>query len=222
MSGVAYDYAGLSQAIQDLLEDSFTDFTAFIDQLIGWGEARLMKDLNLELWDTIDNSVTTSNGNANVAKPTAAIAIRNVRVGSVDLEPRTREFIDDYNSGASSGQPRYYNETNETAIKVAPPPGSTLTVTYDLISRPKQIGAANDSTHAATTFLSTYYGDILVIACLIESERFELADDRVAVWQAAYAEKMPGAMRELERNRRAYAFGPPIPTPAPPQPAAQA
>lgn len=215
MAGVAYDYAGLVAALEVLLEDAFTDFTDFVDQLIGRGESQLLKDLDLELWDTTDTSVSTVSGNSSVNKPASTIAIRSVRINGVDLEPRSYELVRDYNLAASNGQPKYFNEYNETTIIVAPPPNAIMAVEYDVIGRPKQLGAANDATHATTTFLSTFYGDLLLTGCLIKCEEFEIADDRAAMWKQSYAEAMSGARRELTQNRRAYAFGPPVATPAP-------
>lgn len=213
MAGIVYTYTTLTTALQDMLEDSFTDFTAFQDQLIGWGELKLIRDLKLDLWDTVSTDPVTDPDNRFLTKPAGTIAIKMVEINGLQLESRTHEYIKDYNASAASGQPRYFNDFSETLIEMAPPPDAAYATEWQTVGRPLQISA-----DVPTTFLSTYYGDVLMLACLIECERFELADERIPIWQGAYAEKLSGAIDELKENLRISGLRPligmPQPTPA--------
>jgi hypothetical protein len=196
---VSYTYDELVAELKDYLEDEFDDFDAQVDALIGLGELRLLRDLDLEFLDTTDTGQTTSASSDALSKPNNTIAVRSVFVNRQPLEQRAWAWVEDYNTGASDGQPLYWAEKDETTLVLAPPADSSYSTVIRANVRPDGLSSGNSN-----TWFGDNLGDVLLYACLVEAERYVDDAPNLQMWQQAYAqEKLPGAQAELRRQRRA-------------------
>jgi hypothetical protein len=203
----SYTYTTLKTAILDTIEDgadsASDEFLAQLDNFIGLGELRLLRDLNLETFDADAPTTTFSVGSVVLAKPADMVRERTIWYvnGSseiVYLTPKTREYCLMYwPNRATQGEPLYYAEVDETNWEVVPTPNAARTVSFRIMKRPLGL-----SSTTATTFLSTYAPDLLLYACLIEAESFVTAE-QLQIWKARYEEKIPGAVMELRQKSRA-------------------
>jgi hypothetical protein len=191
---MSYTYASLTQALQDWLEDDDDEFVAAIPEIIQLGETRLTRDLDLAMFSAVED-VPIVVSDAVVTKP----AIEAVSYQSIGyefagryhwLELRGDDFVRDYSVGPEE-LPRYYSELDEESWRIAPVTSQNLTLEVRYTVRPAGLGVLTP-----TTWLSTYAGDLLLKACLAESERFLKSDDRVAVWEQDYAGLLPAARQE--------------------------
>jgi len=188
---------------------------AFIDQLpiiVGLGERRLWRDLNLEEYDKTDETISTAIGNRIVAKPADVIQLRTIGIlvaSSYDiLELRSFEFCRMYAPvTATQSTPKYYAELSQNAIYVVPTPAAVLTMSYRYIAPPSE--TLSSSSPNAATWLSRAVPEALFTACLMESEQYLKADDRYAdMQQRYYQEQLPVARLELRGSLRRGDYSP--------------
>lgn len=199
----SWTYTTLKQAIKDHIEDQGTDFDGVVDELIGLGEDRILKDLPLSIFDARANVIITA-GLQTASKPSGAIATLELYYTSggsrVVLTPRTYSYCIAFSPNTSQATPKYFAEDySETQYWIAPNPNVSVTGEALHTKRPASIVTAT------TTFLGTNVGDLLLDACMIAAERFTLADEK-AVWEADYARDLQAARIDFRQIlRRSYA-----------------
>lgn len=211
MPSLLWTYTTLTAALQAWPEDDNSEYTTNLDSIIGLGETKLLRDLDLELFDTTATfAFTASSGQ--LAKPSGILAPRTLSYtdsggGFNYLHPRSYEYVLDYQANAQSGElPKYYAELNDTTWLIAPLPVSAFAGTVRYIKRPqglKDVGGSN------TTWLSTNAADALLYACIIAAEEYLKGDERWQQWNTKYGQDiLPAAKRELARLVRTdYARG---------------
>lgn len=170
-------YDGLIAQLALFTEDTSDEYTDNIQSFVNRGEERMLRDLDLSIW-TSDQSVSTAIGTATVTKPTAAHVLKGVFYGSTPLLRRAREFIDMY---GGSGVPVYFHE-EETRIRFAPVPDAVYALTAKFLNRPTPLSPSNQ-----TNWFADKAADLLLNACLVESERFLIAPERSTEFEATYA-----------------------------------
>lgn len=200
-------YTSLVAMLQAWLADTGTDFSNQVDNIIGLGELRLQRDLDLEVFESESSSTFPVNDPA-VTKPDNIVALRSFLYTDGDdevvhLTRRSVDYIRDYNQGTNvTGDPLYYAELNETQWIVAPVPATDHTYTVRYIQRPSGL-----SSSTATTWLSDNAPDALFYACLLEAETFNKNDDDQARFSNIRThydnEILPRAQRELQRMMKA-------------------
>ncbi len=199
----SYTYATLKAALQDTVEDDGTEYGAAIDNIIALAEDKILRDLNLELFDTV-NTLAFTASNPVLTKPTGTIATRslhytNASSNFVLLEPRSWEFVKDYwpKSSTTTATPKYFAEYSATQYYIAGTPSGTNVVTARCIVRPAGLTSIN-----TTTWLSQYMGDLMFYACLVSSEQYLKADNRIPVWGREYQTRFEKAEKELKQSDR--------------------
>ena len=196
-------YTTLKAALVDNTDDEGTEFAAALDTIIALGELKLLRDLDLEIFDVTDTGTLTGSSQL-VTKPTGYIAGRSlhITVSGVrsQLFQRTYEYLVDYwpTAATTTTTPKYYAELNDTQWYVAGTPAGSYDFTARFMKRPTGLSGSTE-----TTWLSTYAADMLLYACLASAEEYLKADERVAVWKNEYAEKLTLGRHELRRMQRA-------------------
>lgn len=200
---ISFTYATLKQALIDMEEEVGTDFSSFIDTIIPLAENKVLRDLDLEIFD-ISAASTFGASSPWLAKPTDMVALRSMHftdaTGNFNLiEPRSYEFCKDYwpNDTTTTATPKYAAEFSDSNWLIAGTPSSGLVVTVRYIHRPAGLTSTNQ-----TTWLGTHVGDLLYFACLVVSEQFLKADSRTALWKQDYIDRLRGAIVELKPDQR--------------------
>ncbi len=202
------DYATLADALQKWPENDNELYVENLPNIIGLGELRLVRDLDLEIFDTKDNSISLAVGTREVDKPTNALLVRDVGIidptlGYIPLKKRSMQYCEQYAPLiATQATPQYWAELSETQIFVVDTPDAILPVRFHMMARPATTLDPDDPN--ATSWLSTRVPDALFAACLMESEHYTQADDRYGDFKTKYYEELlPAArfeLRELRRN----------------------
>lgn len=199
----SYTYTTLKAALVSFTEDQGTEFAAAVDLIIPLAESQILRDLNIELFDTV-NTLAFTASNPLVTKPTDMVATRTLHYtdGSgnfVPLDPKSWEFIKDYwpNASTTTAAPKYYTDYSPTQWYISGTPSGTNVVTARCIVRPTAMTSGN-----ITTWIGTNLGDLLLYACLVSSEQFLKADTRIPVWKAEYTERLAGARGEFKLEDR--------------------
>jgi hypothetical protein len=128
---------------------------------------------------------------------------------------RSWEFIQNYQA-AAAGKPYYYADDGTTQWITAPAAdANTSAFKRRYIQRPQSIVVAQN------TYLGDNLGDVLFVACLMESEQFLKADDRYADMSKKYYEELlPNARGEIAVAARSGVYTPLQPVASVPQAAA--
>jgi hypothetical protein len=133
---------------------------------------------------------------------------------------RSFDFIQMY-LGAAAGQPKYFADHGQSEWLIAPPTDALATACKRrYVQRPPSIVVAQN------TWIGDNVGQLLFVACLMESEQWLKADDRYGDMKTKYYEELlPNARGEVMLAARSGVYAPlaPIATvPGPPQQAAAA
>lgn len=203
----SFTYTTLKAAIVAEVEDTGSELSAFLDTIIGLAETRLLKDLDLDLWDTVTTGAFANTGTATdrlVTRASNTLVVRSFHYidASGDrqlLEPRSYEFCVDYwpRFTTTTSAPKYYCPYSETQWMVVGTPAGGLSYEIHGMVRPAGLSGS-----VSTTWLSTNTPDALLWACLIEAEQYLIADDRIPVWQRRYDDAVRSAIREIRPDQR--------------------
>jgi hypothetical protein len=212
MPNLAWTYNSLVAALQAWPSNSDTGYVADLDRIIGLGELRLVRDLNLEIFDREDTSITMTVGVRQVNKPANSVQIRSVGIivngEYFPLSQRSRDYCRLFApSNATQGVPEYYAELSSTQIYVVLTPDSAYPVHYRYVARP--LDSLNSGQPTATSWLSSNVPDALFAACLMEAEHYLKADDRYEDMKKKYYEELlPVARAELRQSIRRGDYNP--------------
>jgi hypothetical protein len=201
-------YSGLVTLLQTYVEDTSTEFTNNVQGIINRAEERVIRDVDLGLFDETQTS-TTNSGQAYVSRPSSNDpgSIKWIRINGALLKRRSYEYLVTY---GGSGAPIYYHETDDY-IYVAPTPDQTYSVEIRYLSRPTAL-----SVSSPTNWLTSNAATALLNASLIEAEQFLIAPERVAEFEAAYAKAM-GPLRSIHRENASHLYQPLDPSATPAQ-----
>jgi len=201
----AWTYDTLTAALQNWPVNSNPSYVAALPRIIGLGELRLVRDLDLEIFETTENASTVA-GTRTLTKPAGIFVPKMMQIVDGDrryppLRQRTQAFLlAAYPSSAVDDQdrPEMYAEKSTSEWLLGPVPDAAYTVEVTGLARPDSLTSDNP-----TSWLGTHCPDALFAACLMESEHYLKADDRYADWQKKYAsEIIPSTSNELLRLRR--------------------
>lgn len=81
---LAWTQNTLLQALRDWpVEQDNDEYENNLENLVGLGEIRLVRDLNLSIFDVVDDTLTIDEGERLVTKPAGIITTRSLRLGQV-------------------------------------------------------------------------------------------------------------------------------------------
>jgi hypothetical protein len=206
MTVLQYTYATLAAAMQNWPEDDDTDYVAAIPELIGHGELKLTRELDLEIFE-VDVTTPIVTTVATIAKPTNMVAPRTLAYTNggtyVELDQRTVDFVRQHGAVAPAGNPKYYAELSETQWIASPTPNFNGTLNARIIRRPAGLVVL---TPTSTSFLSLYFPDLLLKSCLIAAHTYLKNDPKYAQMVADYGRSLPMAASEVGVLRKKNAI----------------
>lgn len=223
MSGVlTFTYDSLTGEIQDWIEENDAEFTDGEDgeglaTIVKLAEERLLRDLDLEVFDVMDTSLTMVAGTSQYSLPATCVSPREfwyVPVGSsassgarTPLYPKSEGYCRLYAPNpATQGTPKFWAHCGEptlagvSKVLIAPTPDAAYPVLLKMMQRPTSLVSDTGG-----TYLSRHFGAALFHACLIEVEIRLMADERAPVHEKSYLSALPQQVRErLMARRRDY------------------
>jgi len=200
MSGISiYTYDTLKQAIKDYTEVEDTVFTTTIlDGFIMAAEYRINNELPMDSDRFVqEGSLAADNNNINV--PAGALFIRGVEVFNSTanttgngswLEKKDQTYLSEYTDRLTgpegdltaqdvTGFPKYYamfggatlkTDTTSGGLYIAPTPDANYKFRIYYNKMPLGLGSGTDGT--STTYISNYFPQGLLYACLVEAFGF--------------------------------------------------
>jgi len=216
---MAITHADFLTQVRDYTEvDSNVLTDSIIDKFIRATELNLAGQVDYDDLRKYSTSTFTS-GNRYVSLPADCMIIRSVQMinGSdrTFLERRDTSFISEYNSGGTTGEPKFWANWDDFNILVAPTPDSAYTIQINFIKDPPHF---NSSTN---TYLSTYQETMLLHGVLTEAFSYlKGPQDLYTLYKSKYDEEVQAfALQQMGRRRRGeYDSGVPrikVPSPSP-------
>ena len=218
MSG--FTYATLTTAIQDYTEvDSNVLSSTITDQFIENSEFRILRDLPIDAnkKQKIGNFVT---GQDTINVPAKTLFVKGVQVYDSTsastgnnrwLDKKDESYLQEYvpsTETAKRGQPKYYamfggatgvSDTTSGRLYIAPAPDTTYTFKIHYETIPDGLSSSN-----TTTYISQYFPNGLLYACLVEAYGFLKGPiDMLTLYENKYKQEIQKfAIEQTGRRRR--------------------
>ena len=199
-------YAELVQKISDYTEvDSNVLTSTIVNGFIEDAEWRIYRDVDSDS----NRKYATANLVANdrfISTPADALVVRSLQIvnggsGSTRnfLEFRDTSFMSEFNSTGATGEPKYYGSWDDDKMVLAPTPNSTYQVQFNYILKIPGLSSTN-----TTTYLSKYFPNGLLYACLVEAFSFLKGPaDLLQLYEGRYKQATEGfAIEQMGRRRR--------------------
>jgi hypothetical protein len=192
------DYDTLVADIKRETEDDSPEHLEVLDGNIARGQDRLQRDLDLTIFRSFTTAALTSGSNE-YTHPSTWLDIRSIQV-TVGGDPIEKRSLDFCRMMTGSGTPRFYARLDADTIYFAPQPDAATSCIFQVVNREAALTSA-----ATTNWFTTHAADCLLLACLIESERFLKGNTRLAQFKTEYMERLTGLRGELRGlMREAY------------------
>ena len=199
-------YAELVQKISDYTEvDSNVLTTTIVNGFIENAEWRIYRDVDSDS----NRRYATANLVTNdrfISTPANALVVRSVQIvnggsGSTRnfLEFRDTSFMSEFNSTGVTGEPKYYGMWEDDKMVLAPTPNSTYQVQVNYILKDPGLSSTNTE-----TYLSKYFPNGLLYACLVEAFSFLKGPaDLLQLYEGRYKQATQGfSIEQMGRRRR--------------------
>ena len=239
-----FTYATLTTAIQNYCEVDTTVFTSTVtDQFIMNAEFRINNDLPMDSDRFVDEGTMAADVD-NIRVPAGALFVRGVEVFNATnsteqgtwLERRDQTFLSEYvgrltgPEGSATaqdvtGKPKYYSmfggatgttDTTSGSIYLAPTPDLNYIFRLYFNKIPAQLASGQ-----TTTYVSQYFPQGLLYACLVEAYGFLKGPaDMLTLYEQKYKQELQtfASMQIGRRRRDDYTDGTiRIPIESPPQ-----
>lgn len=196
---MAWTYATLAAAIPNWLNNASTELANEVDTLIGLGEERILRDVDLRVFrESKTSNLTTSDKYLNL--PSDCLVLRDLRFTTGDhLEEAALTWVNEYWPDTSStSTPKYYAHYDHDTVVVAPTPDSNYAVQIHYTYKPTGLSSGN-----TTSWLGTNAHDALLYACLLEGAVFleGAIPELVQLYEARYQRAIQGLSRLEGENR---------------------
>lgn len=205
----SYTLATLKAAVKVWANNTHTVFDSYIsDVAIPQAESRMLRDLDLELFESSESITITNNSNS-VTKPSGTVTceyLMILRSGQTRwdiIQRRTRDLCR-WVATTQTGVPKYFSDLTTTTWFVAPTPQNTYSSPNAIaivVKRPN--GLVTDT---SGTWLSQNMGDMLFWATAMECQSYQKNPSKVQEALQLYASLVPAAKAESDSlERRRYA-----------------
>ena len=199
-------YAELVQKISDYTEvDNNVLTTTIVNGFIEDAEWRIYRDVDSDS----NRRYATANLVTNdrfISTPANALVVRSVQIvnggsGSTRnfLQFRDTSFMSEFNSTGVTGEPKYYGMWEDDKMVLAPTPNSTYQVQVNYILKDPGLSSTNTE-----TYLSKYFPNGLLYACLVEAFSFLKGPaDLLQLYEGRYKQATQGfSIEQMGRRRR--------------------
>ena len=218
MSG--FTYATLTTAIQDYTEvDSNVLTSTITDQFIENSEFRILRDIPIDAYkkQKIGNFVT---GQDTINVPAKTLFVKGVQVYDSTsaatganrwLEKKDESYLQEYvpsTESSARAQPKYYamfggatgvSDTTSGRLMISPAPDTTYTFKIHYETIPDGLSSSN-----TTTYISQYFPNGLLYACLVEAYGFlKGPTDMLTLYENKYKQEVDKfGVEQIGRRRR--------------------
>jgi hypothetical protein len=198
------DYATLSLLIKDSLEQFDTAFVTELPNLIKQAEDRILKSVNLPVFQSSAAGATVAH-NRFMTAPTGMLAPLSLEVivngVYTALLLKDPSLIYEIWGGNTEGPPVHYSLYNNSTLLLGPTPDQVYVTEMMILKRPTSI------VDAGTSWLGDNAENALFWACMVEAYSFMKGEaDLVQLYNANYQQALAGLVRLGEGLDRRDSF----------------
>ena len=202
-------YSELVQKIRDYTEVDANVLTeSIVNGIIENAEWRIFRDVDS------DNNKRYATANLITSQrfidvPNDLLVVRSAQIVNSDgvgqannrdfLQFRDTSFMSEFNPAESTGVPKYYGMWDKDTIIIAPTPNATYEIQLNYILKDPGLSSTN-----TTTYISEYFPNGLLYACLVEAFSFlKGPNDLLQLYEGKYKQVTEGfSIEQMGRRRR--------------------
>ena len=202
-------YSELVQKIRDYTEVDANVLTeSIVNGIIENAEWRIFRDVDS------DNNKRYATANLITSQrfidvPNDLLVVRSAQIVDSDgvgqannrdfLQFRDTSFMSEFNPAESTGVPKYYGMWDKDTIVIAPTPNATYEIQLNYILKDPGLSSTN-----TTTYISEYFPNGLLYACLVEAFSFlKGPNDLLQLYEGKYKQVVEGfSIEQMGRRRR--------------------
>jgi len=202
-------YSELVQKIRDYTEVDANVLTeSIVNGIIENAEWRIFRDVDS------DNNKRYATANLITSQrfidiPNDLLVVRSAQIVNSDgvgqannrdfLQFRDTSFMSEFNPAESTGVPKYYGMWDKDTIIIAPTPNATYEIQLNYILKDPGLSSTN-----TTTYISEYFPNGLLYACLVEAFSFlKGPNDLLQLYEGKYKQVVEGfSIEQMGRRRR--------------------
>jgi hypothetical protein len=194
-----FTYIQLKDAVMQWCgEDNLDSLGSKFDYILTAAQTRVQRDLELDIFIGQQNGVFTAGQNT-ISAPSDMLEVASFYYTSNNTRypilKRAYGWIVDYEPDTSvTGAPKYWAVDDDNSIILSPTPNSGFSYFLRYHQRISNLSSSN-----TTNWISVNVPDLLLFACLEESEIFlhESQQGRVGMWQGKYDRILPSVRSEI-------------------------
>ena len=188
-------YDNLVQDVINYMERNDADFVAQIPSLIGLAEAAIAAELKSYLQLTV---VETTLGDTQtiLQKPARWRKTVSMKINGQPILLRSQDYVSQYLSESSEGQPLYYSEYDYNNWLLAPMPDQTYPVEIIYYSLIQPLDSSNQQ-----NLFTRECPQAMLFGTLLQAQGYLKALDKLPVWKQYYLDSL-AALKKEDNNRR--------------------
>lgn len=196
MSGAyVMTYNNLIEDVKNYMERDDAQFVAQIPSLIGLAESAIAAELKTLLQLTVVETTIATNQDV-ILKPARWRKTVSLKINGQPVLLRSQDYIAQYQSESSNGQPKYYGEYDYNHWNIAPKPDQNYPVEIIYYSLIQPL----DSTNQENLF-TRECPQAMLFGTLLQAQGYLKALDKLPVWKQYYSESI-AALKKEDNSRR--------------------
>ena len=196
MSGAyVMTYDNLVEDVQRYMERDDAGFVAQIPSLIGLAEAAIAAELKTLLQLTVVETTLATNQDV-LNKPARWRKTVSMKVNGTPMLLRSQDYIAQYQSQSSNGQPKYYGEYDYNNWNFAPKPDDDYPVEIIYYSLIQPLDLSNKK-----NLFTRECPQAMLFGTLFQSQGYLKSLYKIPVWKQYYTESL-AALKKEDNARR--------------------
>lgn len=188
-------YNNLIEDVKNYMERDDAQFVAQIPSLIGLAESAIAAELKTLLQLTVVETTIATNQDV-ILKPARWRKTVSLKINGQPVLLRSQDYIAQYQSESSNGQPKYYGEYDYNHWNIAPKPDQNYPVEIIYYSLIQPL----DSTNQENLF-TRECPQAMLFGTLLQAQGYLKALDKLPVWKQYYSESI-AALKKEDNSRR--------------------
>jgi hypothetical protein len=188
-------YDNLVLDVQQYMERNDADFVAIIPTLIGLAESAIAAELKT-LLQLVVVETTLLASNPVLIKPTRWRKTISMKINGAPVVMRSQDYIAQYNSESTLGQPKFYAEYDYNNWNFAPSPDVNYPVEIIYYSLVQPLDSTNQ-----TNLFTQIAPQAMLFGTLLQAQGYLKALDKLPVWKSYYTDCL-SALKKEDNSRR--------------------
>ena len=192
-------YDNLVLDVQRYMERDDSEFVAIIPTLIGLAQSAIAAELKTLLQLVVVTTTLTAS-NPVLIKPTRWRKTISMKINGAPVVLRSQDYIAQYNSESTAGQPKFYAEYDYNNWNFAPSPDQNYSVEIIYYSLVQPLDSSNQ-----TNLFTQIAPQAMLFGTLLQAQGYLKALDKLPVWKSYYTDciaslKKEDNSRRIDRN----------------------